>query len=175
MIVGKGNRRVFRSLVEIDSGIISCRMKTRITSWILLGLMGIIVLGLGFYTRKVSSEARVVIEWSTASELHTVGYNLYRSENSTDPGELVNIELIPVSEDAQTGGDYRYIDMNVVPGRVYCYYLEDVNADGTTNRHGPVEVKAQASGKIELFVTIALSAVTLFGFASLIWPRSKTG
>jgi hypothetical protein len=136
-----------------------------------MGLMGLTALGLGTYASKISKHARVVVEWSTASEFDTVGFNLLRSETTTDPGKLVNDNLIPASDDSQTGGDYRYTDSTVVPGRVYYYYLEDVSADGSINKHGPVEVKAQVDGKIEWFLTIALATVTIFGTMTLIWPR----
>ena len=150
-------------------------MKTRLVSFILSVLLGLLFFGFVFYTWKEYDDARVVVEWSTASEFDTVGFNIYRSDTPTDPGILVNADLIPASEDAQTGGDYSYVDRDIVPGQVYYYYLEDVSAQGATNRHGPVEVKAQANGKIVWMLVIALAVVVLFGVAVINWPRRKTG
>jgi hypothetical protein len=150
-------------------------MKTRLVSLILSVLLGFILFGLVFYAWKEYRDARVVVEWSTASELDTVGFNIYRSDTPTDPGILVNVDLIPASEDAQTGGDYSYTDEDIVPGRVYYYYLEDVNAHGATNRHGPVKVIAQVNGNIVWILIITLAVVVLFGIAVVAWPRRKTG
>jgi hypothetical protein len=150
-------------------------MKTRLVSLILSVLLGLLFLGLVFYAWKEYDDVRVVVEWSTASELDTVGFNIYRSDTPTDPGILVNADLIPASDDAQTGGDYSYTDKDIVPGQVYYYYLEDVSAHGATNRHGPVEVKAQANGKIVWILIIALAVVVLFGVVVINWPRRKTG
>jgi hypothetical protein len=148
-------------------------MKKQTISWVMLGLLSLLVIGLGYSIKETSTKALVVVKWSTASELDTVGYNLYRSETSTDPGIRMNVDLIAASEDSQTGGDYQYRDTNVKPGKVYYYYLEDVSSDGTTSRHGPVVVKAQAGGRIEWILTFALVAVTLVGIGTLIWPRRK--
>lgn len=137
--------------------------------------MCFLLIGLGFYARKASTEAKIVVDWSTASELDTVGFYLYRSQAETGPGVQVNAELIPASKDSQTGGAYRYTDTNVVPGHVYYYFLEDVSSDGEKKMHGPVIVKAQSSGKLEWFLTIVFAVVTLFGFLTLVWPRRKRG
>jgi len=150
-------------------------MKTRLASLILSVLLAIIIFGLVFYAWKDYNDARVVVEWNTASELDTVGFNIYRSDTPTDPGILVNVDLIPASEDSQTGRDYSYTDEDITPGRVYYYYLEDVSAQGVTNRHGPVEVKAQANGKMVWMLIITLAVVVLFGIAVITWPRRKTG
>jgi hypothetical protein len=148
-------------------------MKPQSRSLIFLGFIGLTLLGLIFYTWRVSAEAQVVVEWSTASEFDTVGFNLYRSENPNDPGVLVNPELIPSSTDAQTGGDYAYNDEDVQSGRVYYYYLEDINAEGATNRNGPVIVKAQASGIILWGLIVALAVVIIFSIGWLLWFRRK--
>jgi hypothetical protein len=40
----------------------------------------------------------VVVEWETASELETVGFNIYRSENPYEGYEKVNKIIIPTRE-----------------------------------------------------------------------------
>jgi hypothetical protein len=174
VVEGKRNCRVILGSIYFASGIILALMKTRLIPIILLGLISVLLVGLGVYTRKALTEAKIVVEWSTASELNTVGFNLFRSQTEADPGVLVNAELIPASEDAQTGGEYRYTDTNVVPGQVYYYYLEDVSAGGETKIHGPVIVKAQANGKLEWFLIIVFTVIILFGLLTLLWPRRKT-
>jgi hypothetical protein len=147
--------------------------KNRLVSWMIVGLLCLVALSFGLYARKVSTEAKVVVEWSTASELDTVGFNLYRSDTPQGPGTRVNPDLIPPSADPQTGGDYKFTDTDVIPGRTYYYFLEDISASGNTAQHGPVEVQAEVGGRVELFTAIALMGVALFGGVMLAWPRRK--
>jgi|GEM_PF-1125757 len=93
-----------------------------------------------------SPRAAIVIEWTTESEVDTAGFYLYRSESPEGPFERITEELIPASPDPILGGHYVYTDTDVLPGRVYFYQLEDVEFDGTSTRHGPIEAKAVASG-----------------------------
>ena len=148
-------------------------MKKRIIWLVLSGSLGIILLGLVFYTWEISTNARIVIEWSTASELDTVGFNIYRSDKPADPGVLVNDDLIPAKDDAQAGADYKYTDQDITPGTVYYYYLEDVSSDGTRHINGPVEAKAQTSGGLVWIPVVALILFAFSGMATLIWQRKK--
>jgi len=87
----------------------------------------------------------VIVEWTTESEVDLAGFNLYRSESPDGPYVKVNTVLIPGASDPLLGGKYAYTDTNVVAGHTYYYKLEDVELDGTTTLHGPIEVVAEAS------------------------------
>jgi len=79
-------------------------------------------------------EDRIAIEWETASEQDHWGFNLYRG---TAP-DFENASWIGF--EAAEGGDgrtYRYEDGDVVLGRIYYYWLEDVDAAGTKTQYGP--------------------------------------
>lgn len=107
--------------------------------------------------------ATVTIEWSTASELDTVGFNLYRSETPVGAFERINPQVVPSAGDALTGSDYHYEDHDVHPGQTYFYKLEDVTANGLGEQHGPIAVKAQ--GHIGLPAAVA---VFLIGMAAMV-------
>jgi hypothetical protein len=85
------------------------------------------------------------VEWTTESEVDVAGFNLYRSESPDGPYVKVNPALIPGASDPLLGGKYVYTDTNVVVGQTYYYKLEDVELDGVTTLHGPIEVVAEAS------------------------------
>jgi hypothetical protein len=87
----------------------------------------------------------VIVEWTTESEVDLAGFNLYRSESPEGPYVKVNEALIPASPDPLTGGDYVYTDTTVTAGTTYYYKLEDVELDGKSTMHGPIEVAAQAN------------------------------
>jgi len=119
--------------------------------------------GLGVYAYFTLSKAVVLVEWSTASELDTAGYNIYRSESAEGDFMKLNQQIIPSSADPWVGSDYSYQDENTVPGVTYYYLLEDVGLDGATNRHGPVEITATAGGGLETALAIVLLVVACGG------------
>jgi hypothetical protein len=117
----------------------------RRTAWSLAALLGLALLLSGcqaFWPALTS----ITVEWTTASEVDVVGFNLYRSESPDGLYTQVNPALIPGSNDPVTGGKYRYVDSNVAPGRTYYYKLEDVDLNGAKTMHGPIEVRAAGGG-----------------------------
>jgi len=136
--------------------------------WIVIMLCAI---GLGVYAWIASRRTVVLVEWSTASELDTAGYNVYRSENPENDFVKINAQVIPGSNDPWVGSDYSFTDEAVVPGTTYYYLLDDVGMDGTTSRHGPVEITAKAGGKMEMALAAALVLIACGG----LWITTKRG
>lgn len=121
-----------------------------------------------------AKKAVILIEWSTASELDTVGFNLYRSDNPEGPFEMINASLVPSSEDPMTGGEYEYEDRSVVPGKTYYYRLEDIEMDGGTTQHGPIEVKAESEGKSVMISGLILVIISFVGIIMLVFPKKNS-
>ncbi len=107
----------------------------------------------------------VTVQWTTASELNTAGFNVYRSDNRAGPFARVNTELIPASTDPLIGGSYTFTDTQVAPGRVYYYRLEEVETDGATTEQGVVTVMADSLNPIMIVVAlgILIGAGLMFG------------
>jgi len=129
------------------------------------GIAIIVGLLLGVYYFFGNFQSAVFVEWNTASELNTAGFNLYRSNNSAGPYEKVNEELIPTSSDSLTGGSYSYRDTNVKPGERYYYQLEDIDFNGNSTIHGPIEVEVVRSN---LWIVVLAVAVIMFGIFALV-------
>jgi hypothetical protein len=117
----------------------------------------------GYRAWLVSRQARVVVEWSTASEVDTAGYYLYRSEKPGGPFDRVNKNLIPASNDPLVGGSYSYEDTGVQAGKTYYYQLEDIELDGSRTIHGPIEIAATSRGRIEMLLAAVLAIVGAAG------------
>ena|GEM_PF-2388820 len=87
-----------------------------------------------------ASESRPTVEWHTASELGTVGFNLWRQDGKTGQYELVNPGLLPALPCSPQGGVYRFADPGAFPGEPVTYRLEEFDATGRTRSYGPFTV-----------------------------------
>ncbi len=112
--------------------------------------------------------AHVTLSWTTASEVNTAGFNLYRSENPNGPFTRINPQLIAASIDPVAGGKYQYQDTSIVSGRTYYYQLEDVELNGKSTRHDPIVVNAPSTsfavdGNLPIALVASLGAFILIG------------
>ena len=80
------------------------------------------------------------VEWETASEVGTVGFNLLRLDEATDRFVRVNDRMLPALVGSPQGGVYRYPDAHVVTGKSYTYEIEEIEATGSVRRYGPFRV-----------------------------------
>lgn len=87
---------------------------------------------------------RMVLEWTTASEMGTVGFFLQRLDPLSGSYIPVNNELLPGLLHSPQGGVYRYIDENVAPGQ-YTYRIVEIEVKGRQREYGPYKVNAGAS------------------------------
>ena len=81
---------------------------------------------------------KVVIKWSTESELDNAGFNLYRSEAEDVEYTKINSSLIPAKGFSTAGASYVFIDTDVQNRKTYYYKLEDIDLNGNSSTHGPV-------------------------------------
>lgn len=111
---------------------------------ILLGLAVLVLLFvLGIAAVRLTSPARIVISWETASEVETSGFFLYRSRSPEGPFALLDEAPVLAQGDPLAGTSYRYEDRDVIWGQRYFYQLEEVERDGGRNRY-PEVVEGQA-------------------------------
>ena len=87
-----------------------------------------------------SYDGQVVINWSTASEIGTVGFNLHRLDEDTGKYVRVNEKLLPGLLVSPEGGTYRFVDRNARPGNTYTYQLVEKEANGDRRTYGPFTV-----------------------------------
>ena len=71
------------------------------------------------------------LDWTTASEIGLLGFNLYRSETPDGLKHKLNANLIPAEHPGQmVGASYQFTDA-VEQGKRYYYWLELVKTHGT--------------------------------------------
>ena len=136
-------------------------------------LIGLVLIFLaiisGFLAWRAARNTHVVVEWTTASELGTAGFYLYRGLDEANITEQVNSTLIPASSNALEGDEYEYDDYDIEPGITYYYELEEVDNEGARVRFGPIQVRARRGGLIEAGMA---SIFALSGVVLLIWGWS---
>ena len=88
----------------------------------------------------------VLLEWATASESDTAGFHLLRSDCTDDQYTTITPLLIPAAGGPTSGASYTHEDRDVASNRLYCYKLQEVDLQGGTTLHGPVQVMTASAG-----------------------------
>jgi uncharacterized repeat protein (TIGR01451 family) len=88
-------------------------------------------------------EEFIELSWETASEIDSLGFNLYRATSLDGESIKINAELMPtqVPPGSPFGAVYTYEDTTVVRNQIYYYWLEVVDIYGQSELHGPVSAK----------------------------------
>jgi hypothetical protein len=81
---------------------------------------------------------KVILIWSTESEIDNTSFNLYRSTTENGKYIKINDSLISAQGLPTQGTSYEFIDTNVQNRKTYYYKLEDIDLNGTSTMHGPV-------------------------------------
>jgi hypothetical protein len=170
-----GEKDQFADSFIVRVGIMGLLMPRRKFLWLLLTISALAAIVLGADAIYLYTHPVVVVEWSTASELNTVGFNLYRGEDPKGKFQIINSKLITSSPDALVGGNYFFRDTSVQAGHTYYYMLEDMDANGAANRNGPIQVKAEIGGIPEMVVAglMLVIAGTILGVLFREYRRRK--
>ncbi|MGA1791577.1 MAG: hypothetical protein ACMUIM_08825 [bacterium] len=86
------------------------------------------------------SHDHIVIIWETESELDTVGFNIWRSENEAGEYIKISLGLIDANLGTPWGAEYTYCDDDLLPGKTCYYKIEEIRNEGEDIFHGPVSV-----------------------------------
>ena len=116
--------------------------------WLLLALPALIpamvVLAAVTITGFVveAGEATIFVNWETASEIGNLGFYVLRSQSESGAYERLPLgtpaaQFVP-SDDFGVGAFYEFIDVQVTPGILYYYKVQDIPASGGGETVGPV-------------------------------------
>ncbi len=87
----------------------------------------------------LSSVQSITIEWTTVLEIDLLGFHVLRS-TSDDSSQVVRITPGMIDGKGVQGGNYSFVDTDVIPGIRYAYWLEEIAVDGTVYLNGPIYV-----------------------------------
>jgi hypothetical protein len=111
-------------------------------------------------------DGNILVEWETAMEIDTVGFNLYRSESPGGPYAKLNNTLIPSQSPGSVfGASYAWLDEDVQGGLTYYYKLEELEVGGGRNWYGPVSTGDDNPNSVILSRATAEGT----GYAALAW------
>ena len=133
----------------------------------LLFSIGLMLAALVIFLVSATTPPAVTVEWSTASEMNTAGFNVLRGDKADGPFTRLNSQVIPASPDPLVGGSYVYTDTNVTSGQTYYYQLEEVELGGNTTPQGTVVITAPYS--VAPIVLVAGIGFVVIIIAVLLW------
>lgn len=85
-----------------------------------------------------AAHKKVLLSWTTESEIDNAGFNMYRSESENGEYVKINDALMPAKSSATAGASYEFVDRDVKNRKTYWYKLEDIDLKGVSAFHGPV-------------------------------------
>jgi uncharacterized repeat protein (TIGR01451 family) len=92
--------------------------------------------------RAEPAQGGVLVAWETASEVDSLGFNLYRSGSPEGERFQINGALIPgQAPGSPVGGRYQFLDEAAAPGAQPYYWLEEIDVRGQAELHGPANVQ----------------------------------
>ncbi len=141
-------------------------------------VLALVLVGVGILL-LVLNVPPVVLSWETASEVGTVGFNVYRSPaweaDSAATWTKVTPVLIPAVGDEVVGASYRFEDARLQPGRRYRYRIEEVEWDGITTVYPDVVVvRAGMPRYMTKLEGVVLSLLGILLMGRRLWSRSHT-
>jgi Peptidase family C25 len=88
----------------------------------------------------------VEVEWDTASEVGTVGFDVLRWDAARKEYVTLNDRLLAGLQGSPQGGHYRFLDEGASRRGTYWYVVSEVTSSGERHFHGPFQVSVEPEG-----------------------------
>lgn len=135
--------------------------------FIVLGILWI-ALGAVIFWQLPAAVTNIQVRWVTETETDTAGFHIYRADAPSgaradedcavipqDAYVQVNDELITATGSAVDGDAYSWPDNSAEGSKRYCYQLEDVELNGTSERHPAIFGKARSQFDRIIYLILA--------------------
>lgn len=93
--------------------------------------------------RAYNDNGRVIVQWETASEHNTLGFHVFRFDETSGDFRSVTSGLLPALLTDTRGGTYSLVDSGALPGATYQYKLVEVERNGKQITYGPITVTVE--------------------------------
>lgn len=131
-----------------------------------LGIIWLLLAG-GILVFQLFSQKQVKIEWQTATEQNTAGFQLYRSLTPEGEFELITPDIIASEGSVVSGGSYSFVDSQVVAGETYYYLLEEIEYDSTTHQY-MADIISRQVPLLEWWAIVMVAIALLVGMALVV-------
>ncbi len=105
------------------------------------------------FFRPTLEDGKVVIRWTTESELDNAGFNILRSDTRNGEFEQVNGQLIRGAGTTGERQTYKWVDTTAKQGVIYYYQIEDVSFAGERQVLATTRLKGLLSPQNKLATT----------------------
>ncbi|MEO8274988.1 MAG: hypothetical protein ABI639_02145 [Thermoanaerobaculia bacterium] len=85
-----------------------------------------------------SAPYRNTIRWSTASEVDSFGFDVFRGEAEAGPFVRLNAKPIAGAGTSDESHSYAFVDDTIDPAKEYFYYVESISLSGDREKFTPV-------------------------------------
>ncbi len=110
----------------------------------------------------------VEVQWETATELETAGFNLYRGTSAEDISFLMNQDGIIASRgEALSGAAYTFTDNSVEAGQTYFYLIEEIENNGSVKRYEQ-DVFTYQVPYVTMLTAVLTTASVIIGLALIV-------
>jgi hypothetical protein len=96
----------------------------------------------------------VKLLWRTETEINNIGFTVYRGE--TEDGKYTKITFVNGAGNTGMPTDYQFEDTKVEQGRIYFYYIEDIDITGERNKSKVIKVVVPVRPVIQIPKEFAL-------------------
>ncbi len=112
-------------------------------------LGGILPVTLSLF-RAEHTDAGVILNWTTESEVDNAGFYIYRSETKDGEFKVVNPTMVQGAGTTGEQNEYTLTDTTAKPNTVYYYRIEDVSHAGVREQLAKVRLRGLVSAKGKL-------------------------
>ena len=100
--------------------------------------------------RAEHTDAGVILNWTTESEVDNAGFYIYRSETKDGEFKVVNPTMIQGAGTTGERNNYTWTDTTAKPNTVYYYRIEDVSHAGVREQLATVRLRGLVSARGKL-------------------------
>jgi hypothetical protein len=108
--------------------------------WELTGEDTPLPIELSYFSAQITSDIAVNLEWRAETETDMLGYNILRSETNNGGGAIKINPFLITAHNVSSAVNYSFLDVEVINGQFYFYWLEALEYDLTSHLYGPVSL-----------------------------------
>lgn len=85
-----------------------------------------------------TSNNNIILNWRTESEVNNIGFALYRREDKE--GNYTKVAFVNGAGNSAIPNEYQFTDEKTEAGKIYFYYLEDIDIAGEKSKSEIIQV-----------------------------------